>query len=118
MVQLACPDASRWQALLADSAGADEAAELEAHLSGCSRCRGVLDELAIGSSGWLRDAGRLAAPTDPATATDDPELTKTLSRLRDAGPDGESAVPLDFLTHSDQPGILGTLGRYQVLDVI
>ncbi|HKB01321.1 MAG TPA: protein kinase, partial [Gemmataceae bacterium] len=26
--------------------------------------------------------------------------------------------PLDFLTPSDQPGILGTLGRYQVLEVI
>src|SRR5262245_43693054 len=110
MVQLACPDASRWQALLADSAGADEAAELETHLSACSRCRDVLDDLAVGSSGWLRDAGRLAATTDPAT--DDPQLTKTLNRLRDAGPDADSDVPLDFLTPSDQPGILGTLGRY------
>src|SRR5262245_15878073 len=118
MVQLTCPDTARWQALLADAAAPDEAAELEAHLSACPRCRGLLDELAVGSSGWLRDASRLAATTDAAAGTDDPDLTRTLHRLRDGGPDGESSVPLDFLTSSDQLGILGTLGRYQVLGVL
>jgi hypothetical protein len=113
MVQLSCPDTSRWEALLADSA--PDAAELEAHLAACPRCRSTLDDLAVGSSGWLRDAGRLAAETDR-----DPEMTKTLHRLRDALADDHSGppIPLDFLTPSDQPGILGTLGRYQVLEVI
>src|SRR5688572_11913635 len=113
MVQLSCPDASRWEDLLADSA--PDAAELEAHLAACPRCRSTLDDVAVGSSGWLRDAGRLAAETDR-----DPEMTRTLHRLRDALVDDHSGppIPLDFLTPSDQPGTLGTLGRYQVLEVI
>src|SRR5262245_2305790 len=111
---LKCPDASRWQALLADSAASDSA-ELEAHLAGCSRCQRLLDDLAIGSSGWLRDANRLAKSTD-----NDLDLTKTLHRLRDELLDDhhELPVPLDFLKPSDQPGVLGTLGRYQVLEVL
>jgi hypothetical protein len=106
-----CPDASRWQALLADGDPADSA-ELEAHLASCTRCQSVLDDLAVGSSGWLRDAGRLATSSEY-----DPEITRTLHRLRD---DEHLDVPisLDFLTRSDQPGVLGTLGRYQVLEVL
>lgn len=114
MVQLKCPDASRWQALLADSASSDSA-ELESHLAGCSRCQHLLDDLAIGSSGWLRDANRLAKSTDA-----DGEMTRTLHRLRDGLLDEhyEPPVALDFLKPSDQPGVLGTLGRYQVLEVL
>src|SRR6478672_672564 len=99
MVQLICPDASRWEALLADSASPDDATELEAHLSSCSRCRAALDELAVGSSGWLRDAGRLAAPADR-----DPALTRTLHRLHDSAVDDDHTVPpipLDFLSPSE-----------------
>jgi Protein kinase domain len=116
MVQLTCPDASRWEALLADSAALDEATELEAHLSSCSRCRTVLDDVAVGSSGWLRDAGRLATSADR-----DPALTRTLHRLHDSAVEDDHTVPpipLDFLSPSEQPGILGTLGRYQVLAVL
>jgi serine/threonine protein kinase len=109
-----CPDASRWQALIADP-DLPDCVELESHLAGCARCRAVLDEVAVGESGWLRDAGRLAGSTD-----NDPEMTKTLHRLRDYWPDDSHGPPiaLDFLTKSDQPGLLGTLGRYQVLEVL
>jgi hypothetical protein len=116
MVQLTCPDASRWEALLADAASRDEATELEAHLSSCSHCRGLLDDLAVGSSGWLRDASRLAASTDH-----DPALTRTLHRLLDTPVEDDHGIPpisLEFLTPSDQPGVLGTLGRYHVLAVL
>ena len=116
MVQLTCPDASRWEALLADATSRDEATELEAHLVVVLALPDVLDDLAVGSSGWLRDAGRLAAATDH-----DPALTRTLHRLQDTPVDDDHAVPpipLDFLTPSDQPGVLGTLGRYQVLAVL
>src|SRR5688572_15103194 len=108
-----CPDPCRWQALLVDPDPADSA-ELEAHLVGCSRCRTVLDELAVGESGWLRDAARLVSST-----ADDPEMTRTLHRLRDYWPDDAHGppIPLDFLTPTDQPGLLGTLGRYQVLEL-
>ena len=70
-----CPETDRWQSLLSNS-DASDSAELEAHLAGCSRCRGVLDDLAVGSSGWLRDASRLAM-----NQGDDPEMTRTLHRL-------------------------------------
>jgi hypothetical protein len=111
---LKCPDASRWQDLLANSSASDSA-ELEAHLAGCSHCQQLLDDLAVGSSGWLRDANRLARSPD-----NDLDMTKTLHRLRDELLDEhhELPVPLDFLKPSDQPGVLGTLGRYQVLEVL
>ncbi len=109
-----CPDVSRWQALLADS-DASDSAELEAHLEGCSRCQHVLDDLAVGSSGWLRDANRLAAKP-----VDDAEMTRTLHRVREQLHDAQLDLPiaLDFLSSSDQPGVIGTLGRYQVLEVL
>jgi hypothetical protein len=114
MIQTHCPDAARWRELLTE-ADPPDSAELEAHLSGCARCRTLLDEIAVGESGWLRDAARLAGPPDT-----DPEMTKTLHRLREYLPDDDHGppIPLDFLTPSDQPGVLGTLGRYQVLEVI
>jgi signal transduction histidine kinase len=115
MVQsLKCPDASRWQALLGDSVG-DCAADLEVHLADCPPCQRLLDDLAVGSSGWLRDANRLAAKP-----VEDMEMTKTLHRIRDGllHEHVDPPVALDFLTPSDQPGILGTLGRYQVLEVL
>ena len=108
-----CPNADRWQALLAEAAGTDSA-ELEAHLAGCARCRGVLDELAVGSSGWLRDAGRLAADTDD----DDPELTRSVHRIYDVVTDANPDIPLDFLNPCGIPGTIGMLGRYQVLAVL
>jgi hypothetical protein len=114
MVSQQCPDTSRWQALLADSSPADSA-ELESHLVSCSRCRGVLDDLAVGSSGWLRDANRLATLTAAEA-----EMTRTLHRLRDDLPDDHAGPPivLDFLKPSDLSGVLGTLGRYQVLEIL
>lgn len=108
-----CPSSDRWQALLADPSSSDSG-ELESHLAGCTRCQAVLDDIAVGSSGWLRDANRLATKTDS-----DPEMTKTLHRLREAlAEEPAPEVSLHFLTPSDQPGVLGTLGRYQVLEVI
>src|SRR4051794_18646950 len=94
-----CPDASRWHALIADTDVPDYV-ELETHLAECARCRKVLDEVAVGSSGWLRDASRLAGATD-----NDPEMTKTMHRLHEYFPD-EDHVALDFLTPTDQPGLL------------
>jgi serine/threonine protein kinase len=114
MIQTHCPDADRLRALITDPELPDYA-DLETHLAHCSRCQARLDEIAIGDSGWLKDAGRLASG-----ARTDPELTKTLHRLHDFGLDDSHVPPisLDFLTPSSQPGLLGTLGRYQVLDVI
>jgi serine/threonine protein kinase len=114
MIQTRCPDAARLRALITDPDLPDYA-DLESHLAHCTRCQARLDEIAVGSSGWLRDAGRLAAST-----AKDPEMTRTLHRLRDYLPDDAHGppIPLDFLTPSNQPGLLGTLGRYQVLEVI
>lgn len=106
----ACPTNDRWSALLAEDVTSNDAAELEAHLATCARCRETLDSEAVGRSGWLRDASRLAARDQQA-----PELTLTLERLVDVRPDEEG---LSFLKPSTLPGVIGTLGRYQVLSVL
>src|SRR3954447_12938572 len=85
-----CPDADRLRALIADPDLPDYV-ELESHLAHCTRCQARLDELAVGDSGWLRDAGRLATST-----ANDPELTKTLHRLRDFGPDDSHGPPISL----------------------
>jgi serine/threonine protein kinase len=113
MIQtIPCPDAARLRALIAETDVPDYD-ELESHLAHCPRCQERLDEIAVGESGWLRDAGLLAT-----TPVNDPEMTKTLHRLRDEWPDDGPPISLDFLKPTDQPGLLGTLGRYQVLEVI
>jgi serine/threonine protein kinase len=90
----------------------------EDHLESCSTCQSWLDRVAEDENP-LRSLGR--AVGDPTTIAADPTLSVVLERLHEVrSPIRGLAEPpeLYFLRPSDQPGRLGTLGEYQVSEVI
>jgi serine/threonine-protein kinase len=118
----ACPDAAQWQALLTGALPEQRQAELAGHLDTCVTCRQTLEGLAAEGQAWSQ-AARQMAP-DPAASEkalqhamaalkDDPGRTQTLPGSAASGRNG-----LDFLSPSDQPGHLGRLGPYEILEEI
>ncbi len=115
---LTCPGPERWPALLDDNLPPEERRRWERHLEGCPACQERLDR----TQEWGGDLfARARQAGDPTSAPADPTLALVLERLHEAsGPDWPSPEPLDlyFLAPSDQPGVLGTLGSYEVQAVI
>src|SRR5262245_42782004 len=109
-----CPTTERLGAAVrGEPVGND--AELAAHLTECPSCQAEIEKLA-GGSGWLEAKAR----THAASPTGAPgPLREAMQRLesRAAGSESEATAPtrLDFIQPSDQPGILGRFGPYEVL---
>lgn len=113
-----CPKLESWQALLDDLASADERKRYEQHLECCAVCQHQLDRAEDAGDDLLQLARRLG---DPTAAPTDPTLVQVLGRLHDKRPDSETAhnpADLYFLAPSDQPDVLGTLGDYEVHELI
>jgi serine/threonine-protein kinase len=114
-----CPEIECWPALLADTLPPDQRERYERHLESCPACQEQLDR---SEAGWdaLRQLGRRVG--DPTVPPADPTLVQVLERLHGVkGPDRAAPVePADlyFLHPSDRPGVLGTLGAYEVREVI
>ncbi len=115
-----CPAVECWQALFDEAVSPERRAEYERHLETCPACQARLDRVAEeGGAGILnhlrRSGGPDATPPDPA-------LSRVLERLHEgkplsgAGP--SEPADLYFLRPSEQPGVLGTLGDYEVLEVV
>jgi serine/threonine protein kinase len=116
---LDCPELESWRALVAAALPPEEQERCERHLESCPVCRDHLDRTEGGGDDLLRLARRVG---DPTAAPADPTLVQVLERLHEtAGP--ERAAPpeppdLCFLRPADRPGLLGTLGGYDVQGVI
>lgn len=116
-----CPVPEQWQKHLQGSLSAAEHAVLVRHLDQCPTCQQTLEQLATGSGSW---PGAAAAAGE--TGTHETALHQVLEQLKHQqhGPETCAAgakhgdVALDFLTPSDQPGSLGRLGRYEMLEVV
>jgi serine/threonine protein kinase len=116
---LDCPEIERWQTTLDADFHAEQLGRLEQHLEMCPICRLRLDSASEGEEELRSCARRIG---DPTTAAFDPTLTDFLERMRatkildsvlqDEPPD------LYFLGVSERPEILGTLGSYEVQEVI
>jgi serine/threonine protein kinase len=104
---IACPDQSRFVALLADTVSADEHQQMETHLSDCAACRGLLEALASASDVVPLDTAhsRTADPPSPA-------LVEALERVR-RQPPGEAAPSAPAQSIS-----LGRFGDYELLEEI
>jgi serine/threonine protein kinase len=114
-----CPAIDSWEALLDDAVPPDQRARHERHLESCSACQARLDRGedcagALRRLGW-RDGDPTVAPTEPA-------LVRVLERLHEGKPrstaPGAGPADLSFLRPADRPGVLGTLGGYEVREVI
>ncbi len=112
-----CPDGERYRQLIEGSLGEAEQAELAQHLERCAACREAYEKLA-GASLALSDPHSAGAEGPSA----EPELDRMVQRfLAQGGPDAaEDAAheALAFLRPSHEPGHLGRLGPYEILEVV
>ena len=113
-----CPEIECWQALLDADVPPDQLERVERHLESCPNCQERLD-LASDEEEELRRFARRVG--DPTLAPPDPTLSQLLERLQESHE--LSATPsepadLYFLRASDRPDLLGTLGDYEVHEVI
>jgi serine/threonine protein kinase len=115
---LDCPDVECWQLLLGDTVPPDQRASFERHLESCRACQERLDRAAeLGETlrGLAREVG------DPTLAPPDPTPARVLERLPEARSPlatAPAATELPFLARAGRPGLLGTLGPYEVEEVI
>jgi serine/threonine protein kinase len=116
---LDCPRLDCWQALLATGLPAEERERYEQHLESCLACQERLDR-AEEDRDPLSVLGRQVG--DPTIAPADPTLAQVLERLHEGqGPDRAGAPEppdLYFLRPAGRPDVLGTLGEYEVQEVI
>ncbi len=116
---LDCPERESWLALLDAAVPADQRAEYERHLESCPACQRRLEQIEE-SDQAMRHLGLQLG--DPTRAPADATLLQVIQHLRaTAGPDRasrDSTNDLYFLAPSDKPDVLGTLGAYEVQEVI
>jgi serine/threonine protein kinase len=115
---LDCPNLTEWRMLFDNGLSAEERKRYERHLESCPACQKCLDqveELGDELRGLARDVG------DPTVVPADQTLITFLERLHEQKPryaGRPDPADLYFLRPADQPGLLGTLGGYEVREVI
>jgi serine/threonine protein kinase len=118
--QPACPDATCWPDMLDGNLPPGEQTRLAGHLDSCERCQQQVEGLLAETDPWRLAPGALSSPPPEAP------LRRVMAQLK-----GEAAVAddepatvtaaepaLDFLDPPADPGHLGCLGRYHVIEVI
>jgi hypothetical protein len=123
----ACPGQAQLKRLLFGTLSDADQAELTRHLDGCPGCQQTLEHLAVGSAAWCEAAkacGERAAAPESAYWPALKSLEKQISPLTEtrpaadtpAGPSGD--LRLDFLGPSQDPGHLGRLDHFEILEII
>src|SRR5207244_13340247 len=120
-VQTSCPDRAQWSALLDGMVNADEQRELSDHLEHCASCRQRLETLTGAGEGSSDLTQRLARrPPEPESG-----LQQAIANLKADGSHvdaqtkaDDDEIALDFLSPTEEPGLLGRLAHFDVLEVI
>jgi serine/threonine-protein kinase len=116
MTSSACPATNTLQLLL-DEMDAEESEELLGHLESCTLCQESLQTLAGDLSAW-----RFTAAGLQQAARYEPALLDVIHRLKDEDVFGVDRPTededLSYLQPTDQAGVLGLLGAYEVQEVI
>jgi hypothetical protein len=114
-----CPGIECWRALFDGTAPPDQREGFERHLESCPSCQARLDRAEECGDPLLRLARKVG---DPTVAAADPTLADVVGRLIEVKSPGRPApaepADLYFLRPADRPGVLGTLGDYEVRGVI
>jgi hypothetical protein len=114
-----CPRIEDWHELLGADTAPERWRDYERHLETCPYCQDRLDR-GVGPEEPLARLGRQMG--DPTLTPADPALRLCLRRLLDSrGTDdasGTRAEELYFLRPADRADLLGTLGEYEVSEVI
>lgn len=117
-----CPNPARLRELLDGSIPETEQAVLTAHLETCAACQQAVEGLVAGRDTWVgaaRQLGAGAAPLDPVLQSAMDEARHALPGI-EPSPEADAPVelPRDFLGPPDEPGHLGKLSHYEVIDVV
>jgi serine/threonine-protein kinase len=116
---LDCPEIECWQELFDEALPPDQEDRLEQHLESCAACQERLHRAAGGAEA-LQKVGRQFG--DPTATPPDRTLIRVLKRLYEVkSPLGVAPVEpaeLYFLSPAERPDLLGTLGEYEVQEVI
>ncbi len=126
MSDIQCPDAGTWKTFLDGDLLDDAAADLAAHLEDCEACQQTLERLAAGKEPWEGTAKQLAdadAANVEAGIESSGHLQGVLDDLKQGIDFGASATAssrdvLRFLDPSDEPGSIGRLDLYEILEVV
>ena len=111
-------DSRRLASYLAGRLESQEEASLIRHLDACRECREQLEALAGGPQ-WWSDAERFLgdAPSADGTPGSIPANSPT-KEPSDSPANPWESISLDFLAPSEQPGMLGRIGLYEVAGVV
>src|SRR5262245_62008068 len=117
-MQIHC-DPQRLQLLLDDSLTGQFEAEIGEHLAACENCRASLEAMAAGKEIWTQASDLLRIdPADPIDSSWTAYRGVTPAELAASDETYAADFAVHFLDPSDDPGMLGTLGEYEVLEVV
>lgn len=102
------------QRLVASETATGEEREAETHLKHCAKCRAHLESIAAGDRLWkeasesLRDSGVAAPPKSLRS--------RGFSSVTGEHHPYDAALPAGFFEASDNPAMIGRLGRFEILE--
>lgn len=108
MVAHASPcDQDRLRRLLDNDLPEAAQTEVTAHLETCAGCRQRLESLAAAEVVWQETRTALSNADEPF-----PDIAATSDH------EDSNSLPLDFLSPSDNPAMLGRIGEFEILELI
>ena len=122
-----CPEPAQLRRLINSTLPPEEQSQLTAHLDCCEMCQKAIEHIAAGGSGLLDCACRADDVRPEDTSAYWPALRKlerevmrptVLAATAASGDWSFPEVSLDFLDPAEEPGTLGKLGRFHVVEII
>lgn len=119
-IQPLCPDPDRLRGLLDGRLTEEEQADLTRHVGDCADCRRRMEELAGGIDCLPPESQDQRPRSGEAALRGLVEAVKTQRPMAETAAEQPTAgdVQLDFLEPPEEPGHLGRLGEYQILEVM
>jgi serine/threonine-protein kinase len=121
-LQISCPEASELRELLDGILVEPRKSEMSGHLESCADCQRRLESLVAGRESWTGVASQLQqeeSAASPALKQAVAELAQSATRTATTDtPPASDDQSLDFLDPPREPGHLGRLSHYEILEVI
>lgn len=120
-----CPSSEQLTSLLRGILSTPPADEITEHVGECDGCQCAMESLAVSgepglSSDVVRHLDKVEPPSNSAfwKALNQAELAITQTHSGDSPSYPASDLKLDFLSPSETPGRLGTLGTFEIIKVL
>lgn len=117
----ACPSTEQLKALVDGSLSDNEQLVLQQHVDGCTTCQQSLESMVAGSQSWddaIRHVRSEPQPIPETVLSDAIKRMKADEHLDSPAERNFTFDPTQYLEPSDEPGSIGKLGAYQVIEVV